>query len=312
MECLVKPLTMLVTPDGKWVFPNSAEFFAALGDPDPDYDAIAFAVKNLGFVKFQVLEQSITEIDLHPHTVELPALLAVQQQILTSPTRLFLIKYFDSDWRSEISSTVEHTIERLSELCAPVCTPPTNDKFVVVEVKDFSDLFDDEYSQLRPLGQKWRASFGHFDPSVISLALRQELLSRMVIVGVKPREQEPRWRFIGDGHKWMGDYQIEGIGQPVATMPDQEYGGWVAEFYKSVAASGQPRLDVTTALLRYEDDPGRPRRPICYERLMLPWKTPSDEIFVTLCSRLVSTEFEWDSPASIPTSSASMNLAKSS
>ena len=156
----MKPLTMLATPDGKWVFPNSAEFFAALGDSDPDYDAIAFAVKNLGFVKFQVLEQSITEIDLHPHTVELPALLAVQQQILTSPTRLFLIKYFDSDWRSEISSTVEHTIERLSELCAPVCTPPTNDKFVVVEVKDFSDLFDDEYSQLRPLGQKWRASFG--------------------------------------------------------------------------------------------------------------------------------------------------------
>src|ERR1051325_1311626 len=103
-EGSVKPLTILATPDGKWVFPNSAEFFAALGDPDPDYDAIAFAVKNLGFVKFQVLEHSITEIDLHPRTVELPALLAVQQQILTSPTRLFLIKYFDSEWRSEISS----------------------------------------------------------------------------------------------------------------------------------------------------------------------------------------------------------------
>ena len=41
----MKPLTMLATPDGKWVFPNSAEFFAALGDSDPDYDAIAFAVK---------------------------------------------------------------------------------------------------------------------------------------------------------------------------------------------------------------------------------------------------------------------------
>src|SRR5437764_4536406 len=45
-EGLVKPLTMLATPDGKWVFPNSAEFFAALGDSDPDYDALAFAFKN--------------------------------------------------------------------------------------------------------------------------------------------------------------------------------------------------------------------------------------------------------------------------
>ena len=308
----MKRLTMLVTPDGKWVFPKTADFFAALGDPAPDYDAVAFAVKNLGFIKFQVIEQSIVEIDLHPRTVELAALLAVQQQILTSAARLFRIKYFDNSWRSEISSSAEHTIERISELCAPVYAPPTNDKFVILQVKDFSDVFDDEYSQLRPLAQKWRASFGHFDPSVISLALRHELLSRMVIVGVKPREHEPRWRFIGDGHKWMGQYQVQGVGQPVATMPDQEYGGWVAEFYKTVAASGQPRLDVATALLRYEDDPKRPRRPILYERLMLPWKTPSDEVFVSLCSRLVSTETEWEAPSAVSDSSVSMNLAKSS
>ena len=36
-------LTMLVTPDGKWVFPNSEEFLALLGDQTPDYDAISFA-----------------------------------------------------------------------------------------------------------------------------------------------------------------------------------------------------------------------------------------------------------------------------
>jgi hypothetical protein len=60
----VKRLTMLVTPDGRWVLEDSAEFLAALGDPSPDYDGASFAVKNLGFVKFQVLDQSV--IDLHP------------------------------------------------------------------------------------------------------------------------------------------------------------------------------------------------------------------------------------------------------
>ncbi len=50
-------LTMLVTPDGRWVLEDSAEFLAALGDPDPDYDGASFAVKNLGFIKFQVLDQ---------------------------------------------------------------------------------------------------------------------------------------------------------------------------------------------------------------------------------------------------------------
>ena len=121
--------------------------------------------------------------------------------------------------------------------------PPATDRFIV-ETREFSYVFEDQDSQLRPLAQKWRASFGQFDPSIIQLALRYELLSRMVIVGVTPRDRDPRWRFIGDGHKWMGNYQFEGVGQPLAAMPDQEYGGWAAEFYKGVAASGQPRFDL--------------------------------------------------------------------
>ena len=59
-------LSMLVTPDGQWVLAGSDEFLAALGDPDPDYDATSFAVKNLGFIKFQILEQSLIEISLVP------------------------------------------------------------------------------------------------------------------------------------------------------------------------------------------------------------------------------------------------------
>ena len=47
---------MLVTPDGRWVLPNTEEFLAVLGDAAPDYDAISFAVKNLGFIKLQIIE----------------------------------------------------------------------------------------------------------------------------------------------------------------------------------------------------------------------------------------------------------------
>ncbi len=67
---------------------DSAEFRAALGDPEPDYDGAAFAVENLGFIRFQILDNSIIEVDLHPRNVEIPALLAVQQQLLTSHIRL--------------------------------------------------------------------------------------------------------------------------------------------------------------------------------------------------------------------------------
>ena len=58
--------TMLVTSDGEWVPEDSDDLLAAIGDPEPDYHAALFAVKNLGFIKYQVLEGSIVEIELHP------------------------------------------------------------------------------------------------------------------------------------------------------------------------------------------------------------------------------------------------------
>jgi hypothetical protein len=280
----VQPITMLATADGGWLLPNTPEFFEALGDPDPDYDAVAFAIKNLGFVKFQIVGHSIGEIELHPRNVELRALLATQQEILASQCHLFRIKYFDTAWHSEISSSPENVIGRLSELCTKPAPAPFADRYVV-EAQDFSRVFDEESNWLRPLAVKWRMSFGQFDSSVISLAVAHRMLSRLIVVGVMPGRGEPVWRFIGDGHKWLGsNYHLRGIGEKVQNMPDKDYGGWATEWYKSVAAARQPRYDLVTGTIQYQDEAGRPRVRT-YERLMLPWRTPSAEVFVTMCSR---------------------------
>jgi hypothetical protein len=285
----VNRLTMLVTPTGQWVLENSAEFFAALGDPDPDYDAVSFAVKNQGFVKFQIHDQSIIEIELHPYAVELPALLAVQQQLTTSNVRLFRIRYFTSSWQSEILSDRDLTISRLSELCAPKFVPSAKDRFLI-EPQDFSRLYDGDESPLHRLAQKWRMSFGHFDPSVISFAINQQLLSRLMIFGVRPDWTDPVFRFIGDGFRWLeGNYLFNGIGQRVENQPDKDYGEWVSEFYKSVARTGQPRYDHVTAAIQVS--PGKPNFFTShYERLLLPWKTSSDEVLVSMLSRKLADE----------------------
>jgi len=281
----VKHFMMLVTPDGDWVSPESQDFLIALGDPEPDYDAVTFAVTNLGFIKFQVIQDSIVEIDLHPRNVELPALLAVQQQILRTDVRLFRIKSFEQEWHSEISSSAEQVVSRLSELCAPVLAVPQSERFTV-EPQDLSMLFNDEENAFRPLAQKWRVSFGQFDPTVVSVAITNGLLPRLMIAGVKP-QSEPIWRFIGNGHRCIGSrYQLNGVGDSVENMPDKDYGSWATEYYKSVAATGQPRYDRIVGTIQYEEEAGRPRRGITYERVMLPWKTSSREVFVTMCSKL--------------------------
>ena len=291
----MKRLSMLVTSEGQWLLEDSTEFRAALGDPDFDYDATLFAVKNLGFIKFQVLDGSIVEIELHPRNVQLPALLAVQQQLVSSEVRLFRIKYFDTSWRSEIMTAAEPTITRLSELCAPAFQPSMTDRFLV-EPRDYSTLFTGATSPLRFMAQKWRMSLGYFDPSVIPFAIKHDLFSLMAIAGVKARGGDPVFRFIGDGFRWMeNEYQFNGIGDRIENMPpDKDYGGWAAEFYKSVARTGQPRYDIVTASI--ETRVARSRLYMTrYERLLLPWKTPSDEIFVTLSSKKLVDPMDMDS-----------------
>jgi hypothetical protein len=280
----VKRLTMLVTPAGRWVVENSTEFLAALRDPNPDYDSTLFAVKNLGFIKFQMVDNSVIEIELHPQNVELPALLAVQQQLLSSQVKLFRIKYFEISWKSEIMVSAELAVSRLSELCSPAFAPPSSNRFIA-EPREYATLFSEPEHPLGLMAQKWRMSFGSFDPTVISFAIKHQLLSRMMVVGIKPRREQPVFRFIGDGFKWLEtDYQFYGIGESIENQPDKEYGIWVAEFYKSVARTGQPRYDIIRAAIQ-----ARPSQSDLfmtrYERLLLPWRTPTDEVFVTLSSK---------------------------
>jgi hypothetical protein len=280
----VKRLTMLATAAGEWVLEDSPTFFAALGDSEPDYDSAAFAVKNLGFIKFQILDNSVVEIELHPRTVELPALLAVQEQLQSCKIKLFRIRYLDTSWKSEIIPSSELAALRLSELCTPIFAPPHNERFLA-EQRDFCKLIGDAESPLGLMAQKWRMSFGSFDPTIISFAIKHRLLSRMMIVALKPRRADPIFRFIGDGFNWLtSDFQSRGIGQRIENQPDKEYGAWVAEFYKFVAESGEPRYDIVRASIQTQPD--SPQLFLTrYERLLLPWRTPSDEVFVTLSSK---------------------------
>src|SRR5260370_30418486 len=79
----------------------------------------------------------------------------------------------------------------------------------------------------------------------------------------------------------MTTTHVHAIGGKVQDQPDKTYGQWVSQFYKSVASTGQPRYDYVTAAI--ERPPGT--YTTRYERLLLPWKTPSDEVLVTMSSR---------------------------
>lgn len=311
----LQQLTMLVTADGKWVLPDSEEFLAALGDPNPDYDAAGFAVRNLGFVKFQVLDRVVTEIELHPRNVDVRALLAVERLLDEVGTNLFRIKYLTDDWHSEISSSAQHTATRLRELCAPVFEPTPTDRFQI-EPHRPAKLFDTQAGRETPLGRmamKWRVAFGHFDSSMMGIAAQNDLLSHLAIVSVGAEDSEPVLRFLGDGQRWPGQrYRFDGIGQPVDAMPDHEYGAWLSRFYEAVAKSGEPRFDRVTAQMEYHCEAGTPRRLTRYDRLLLPWRASSGEVLVTCCTKLLPADPDANLDAASSDSSSAIKVAKSS
>jgi hypothetical protein len=107
---------LFVTPDGAWVAERSKEFFAALGDPDPDYDAALFAVKNLGFVAVRV-SRSVVDIKLHPRNITSAALTSIQQLLPLIAVDFFQITYLTEEWTAETVSSAAKTICRLSEIC---------------------------------------------------------------------------------------------------------------------------------------------------------------------------------------------------
>jgi hypothetical protein len=109
---------LFVTPDGAWVRERSREFFVALGDTDPDYDASLFAVKNLGFIVVRVSPRSLVDIKLHPRNVTAATLLSIQHLLPSIQSDLFRISYLKENWVSETASSAAKTICRLSEICA--------------------------------------------------------------------------------------------------------------------------------------------------------------------------------------------------
>lgn len=271
----------LVTPDGRWLPEGGADFLTEVGDPDPDFDAPMFAVKNLGFVRIELIADLVVSITVHPRNVDLNSLIAVEHSLASSTARAFYLRYLTTRWETEMLSSAGQAFERLHNLyaLARMREPTPNERFAANR-RSYEQLFQDSSHELRPVLQKWRMAFGTFDETVLPFMSRHGLLRRTVVVGVDPRDAEPVFRYIGDGFNWLGDddFPLRALGDKVTHQPDREYGQWVAEDYRRTALRKLPQADTISAALR-----GRTGRTV-YDRLLLPWNTTYGEILVTVSS----------------------------
>jgi hypothetical protein len=275
---------LYVTSDGRWVLPEDDRFFATLGRLAPGQEAGGFAIRNLGFIKFQALADGVTAIELHPSSVDRRALIAAERRVSKAAGARFRIVYLDAGRQSEPALSVAEMIDRLRSLRAPPTQSAQTERFHV-EPQDYARLLREVDDPLRSMSDKWRDSCGEFDSTVLPFAADHNFLPRMLIVEFPKRSGDPVFSFIGGGFPWLDpEYRKWAIGEKLETLPDRQYGAWVAGFYKSVASRREPRFDRVTALMHTSEDQCSTYA-TQYERLLLPWRTATGETVVSLLAR---------------------------
>jgi hypothetical protein len=274
---------LLVTSDGRRVLPETDGFFTALARLVPGSDPVGFAVRELGFVKFQP-QGSVTIVELDERTVDPRALLRAERQIAECGAAAFSVRPLRAGRADGRSLSAADAVARLRQLLARPEQPAAAGRFAA-EPHDYARLLRQTDDPFCRLGRKWCASFGAFDAGFMDFVGDNDLLSRLIVFAVKPRTEEVVFRYIGDGHNWLTrHYRTDPIGDTVDNQPDKEYAAWVSQFHRAVARSGEPRFDTVSATLCFGAEPPYDVR---YERLLLPWKSASDESVVTMVSRML-------------------------
>jgi hypothetical protein len=294
--------TVLISPQGAWFAGSGPALNEAIGYPDPDFDVAAFAVRNLGYIKVETIENILLDIEFHPLHVAPAALAAAQDHLAASLQRLVRLRYLAQEWRTEIAVSADQAARRLSELCVPFQAIANDVPYKATRLGDRALFSQAEDSARRALFQKWRASFHQFDDTILPFAIRRGLAGSMTVVGVLPGADEPVFRYIGEQFWGFGsDFFLRAIGEKVQHQPDKLFGEWVAQFYREVAASRHPRFDRVDARI---DNSARGIE-YRYDRLMLPWSTPSGEVLITVCSRFLPDDAPADNvPSKKPSRSS--------
>lgn len=280
----------LIDSQGRVWDPFDDRLLVKLGDPDPDYDLISYAVRNLGFIDVVVGSGAgaLTTVRMRELAVTGTALLAVLEliaRIAVGPV--------------SVISGHERWIERRFDDAAGAVNWLSKGPNAEVLVTGFSDIavvpqnlerlsnrrlnaIEQSDDRLALLFKKWRIASGKFSYDTTQFLVNFGLLDRTALA--RPGDGTTLvWHHLGsklnvyerDDKGW----HVTLVGRPVDQQSDSNYGAFTQATFKRALSSREPRLDHIDAVIRNQRGCHRTR----YDRLILPWETADgDKIISTL------------------------------
>jgi hypothetical protein len=288
----------VIDQNGQVWDPYDERFLAALGDRDPDYDIVRYAVRHLGYV----------DVDLAPAGGQPPTVryreLTVTPQALSATTQLLsqlsdvpvvIVRETDA-WHSQIfpnPGAAQQWIEaslaggQVAATLRDIQVMPQNLR--ALGERPLDQRLEQAEDRLALLYKKWRLTGGAFREDLPEFLIRCDLLDRTAIAG-ESSDQQLCWEHIGHGLNMYGDqnsdWNFELIGRPISEQPDPNYAVYVERTFRDVLEKASPSYDHVDAVIRNNQGSHRTR----YNRLILPWQTSGGKGVLTTLSYKVAPD----------------------
>jgi len=254
---------------------NSPALAQRLGYREPDFDAPAYTVRNLGFIHVRQHEEGV-RVSLRSGRFSLLTLAAALYVLVDRrPRRIVLAVFWGEDWSYEMFTSLGSFAERAEDLAAgdPIAGRP---RWLAVE-KKLEDLELPAFARARPVVDLWKSSRGRLSDELYKTLSESDLMHRTLLLRRLPHSSRLVFEHFGSGIKVMKPCEAFAmIGCDAHDVPDKEYGGWVEECYDRALSRRRLRLEAVRATVRTSGPTLRVR----YDRLLMPWRRTDRDLYV--------------------------------
>jgi hypothetical protein len=255
--------TLLITDLGELRDENCPQLRRALEARQPDFDLVAYVVRNLGFIACRRIARGM-RIQMRPHVVSQVALTKLFQLLVEDRPERVGISFVDRPAMEQIVGDWSRALSVLD-----VSAGEAQDNLGELFLRRSRQLA--ELKPRDPLARlfgRWRARSGAVDLDDLPTVVGRSLRKRHVVLEPPSGSGPLRLRSFGGGFPTYGTaWHQRGNAMSVEHHPDYRYGKWVNKLYRDALDQREPMLDDIDALIAR---PQLGRERFRYRRLMLP------------------------------------------
>ncbi|HEX2116590.1 MAG TPA: hypothetical protein VHM01_19470 [Alphaproteobacteria bacterium] len=243
----------------------SSRIFKEFDAARADYDPLAYAVRNLGFVLI-VERPGFLRLRLRPLLVSSRAVAAMFYCLAERRPPRSAIAWFDDAWHDELCGGPKHLYRRLTEILHRSARSFVAEPFLATR-RSLDAVLNPPGHPFAPLLKSWLN--GSRDDLLVS-AQQQGLWERAMVAEQDPVTGVFRFRHSGGSIQLYGsEWSDKAVGRRVSEQPDSAYGRWIEDGCAAVNETNDARVELVHAAVTRSDGEVHRWR---YERLMLPFK----------------------------------------